>query len=83
MMQRRSFVELAALTVTAGRALAQSPAIERKRRVGLLTGGSQAGASACVAAFKQGMADLGQHEGRNIDCRCVFANGLVEPQAAT
>ncbi len=75
MMQRRSFVELAALTVTAGRALAQSPAIERKRRVGLLTGGSQAGASAYVAAFTQGMADLGWVEGRNVQYHMGYANG--------
>ena len=75
MMQRRLFAELAALTLVAGHALAQSPATERKRRVGLLTGGSQAGASAYVAAFKQGMSDLGWVEGRNVQYHLGYANG--------
>ncbi len=45
------------------------------RRVGLITGGSQAGASAYVAAFKQGMADLGWIEGRNVQYHFAYANG--------
>ncbi len=45
------------------------------RRVGLITGGSQAGASAYVAAFKQGMADLGWMEGRNVQYHFAYASG--------
>ncbi len=45
------------------------------RRVGFITGGSPAGASGYVAAFKQGMADLGWIEGRNVQYHFAYASG--------
>ncbi len=53
----------------------RAQAVPTLRRVGLLTGGSQAIATPYVAAFKQGMADLGWHEGRNVQYHMGYANG--------
>jgi putative ABC transport system substrate-binding protein len=58
---------------TAPRARAQSAAT--LRRVGILHVGSEAGAAAMRAQFKQGMHELGWSEGQNIEYRVVGADG--------
>jgi putative ABC transport system substrate-binding protein len=48
------------------------------RRVGLLSGASEATAAHLRAAFTQGMQDLGWLEGKNIEYRFVYANGDLD-----
>ena len=47
------------------------------RRVGLLSGASEATAAHLGTAFKQGMHELGWTEGKNIEYRALYANGNV------
>lgn len=75
MMQRRSFVALSTLALTAGRALAQGPATERKRRVGVMTTSSPSASAGYVNAFKLGMAELGWQQGKNVEYQMAHANG--------
>lgn len=53
-------------------------AISGRPLVGVLVLGAQVNALAPVAAFMQGMNELGWHEGRNVDYRLAFADGLSE-----
>ena len=75
MMQRRSLGTLVALALLGANALAQGQAGGRKRRVGVMTTPSQAASTAHVSAFKQGMADLGWQEGRNLEYQMAYADG--------
>ncbi len=74
-MQRRSLGTLVAIALLGASALAQGQANARKRRVGVMTTSSPAAAAAYVNAFKQGMADLGWQEGRNVEYQIAYANG--------
>ena len=47
------------------------------RRVGWLSLGSEPNVVHLFAAFKQGMLDLGWHEGKNVEYRVVYADGDV------
>lgn len=47
------------------------------RKVGILSIGSSASAAHLLAAFKAGMHELGWREGRNIEYRPAFADGIV------
>ncbi len=48
------------------------------RRVALLSGASELTAAHLRAALKQGMDDLGWHEGRNVEYRAAYANGNTD-----
>ena len=76
MTSRRALLMIAGemgLLGAAPRARAQSAAT--LRRVGILHVGSEAGAAAMRAQFKQGMHELGWSEGQNIEYRVVAADG--------
>ncbi len=76
-MQRRSLGTLVAIALLGASALAQGQANARKRRVGVMTTSSPAAAAAYVNAFKQGMADLGWQEGRNVEYQMAYADGDI------
>src|SRR5262249_24086675 len=73
-MRRREFIGL--LGGAAARPLA-APARQRMQGVGLLHGQSAATTAQAVAAFRQGLADAGLVEGRNLSIVSRWADGDV------
>jgi ABC-type uncharacterized transport system substrate-binding protein len=59
-------------------AFAQAQQTERVYRIGYLTGGSAAARVPFLAAFKQGMQELGYVEGRNLILEARSADGKFE-----
>ena len=77
MTHRRSVVLAAGVAAfTAHTATLAQPAIV-PRRVGFMTGGSAASAAAYLAAFKQGLAEWGWIEGKNIAVLAAYASGDI------
>jgi putative ABC transport system substrate-binding protein len=73
-MHRRAFVTAAALCVLRARRSGAQPA-ERLARVGILINSNPQDGSTLVAAFRQGMAEAGWAEGRNLILEYRWAEG--------
>ncbi len=78
MIRRRGLALGGGLAVLAGQLWSQAQTGASKPVVGVLVVGTQAGTQAPLAAFTQSLAELGWHDGRNIDYRFVFADGQTE-----
>lgn len=75
MIQRRILGVCTGLALLAAHCNGRTQPGAAMRRVGVLMPGSQASSAGLIAAFKQGMADGGWLEGKNIDYRIGYANG--------
>jgi len=74
---RRRFVLASAGLLLASASSARSQSTTAIRRVGILTIGSSVSGGYLHAAFKSGMRELGWREGRTIEYRSAFADGVV------
>ncbi len=77
MITRRRIVLAGGIGLLVAHRLARGQPAATIRRVGWLSLGSEPNVVHLYAAFKQGMDDLGWHEGKNVDYRVVYADGDV------
>jgi putative tryptophan/tyrosine transport system substrate-binding protein len=77
-MRRREFITLVGGAVAAPLAVRAQQRSEKTARIGLLTRKTDASVSAQIDAFRQGLADLGWVEGRNIRIEHRDAEGQAE-----
>ncbi len=74
---RRSILVAGSIGLLAAHRTSGGPPAATARRVGMLSGASEAAAALPFAAFRQGMHDLGWLEGKNVEYRVVYAAGDV------
>src|SRR5690242_10666523 len=78
-LKRREFITLLGGAAAAWPLAARAQQAERMRRIGVLIGVAQdARGEARLAAFREGMLDLGWSEGRNIRFDIRFSEGNAE-----
>ena len=77
MITRRSVLLAGGIGLLVRHGLAHGQPVTTIRRVGWLSLGSEPNVVHLFAAFKEGMLDLGWHEGKNVEYRVVYADGDV------
>jgi putative tryptophan/tyrosine transport system substrate-binding protein len=78
MITRRTVLLAGGLGLLAAHSTGRGQTAATLRRVALLSGASEATAGHLRAALKQGMDDLGWHEGSNVEYRAAYANGNTD-----
>ena len=78
MITRRSVLRAGGIGRLVAHELSRGQPAAIIRRVGLLSGASEASGALLRTAFAQGMHDLGRLEGKNVEYRFVYANGDLD-----
>ena len=77
-MRRRQFVSFVGVVPLALALMVRAQPSGKLRRIGFLSGSSQASASSILAGFPQGMRELGYVEGKDFTIEWRFAEGRYE-----
>ena len=78
MITRRLFLLAGGIGLVVAHPLSRGQPAATIRRVGMLSGTSEAASAPLSAALRQGMHDLGWVEGKNVEYRFAYANGDVD-----
>jgi len=78
MITRRSVLLAGGIGVLVAHRRSSGQVAATIRRVGMLSGASEAAAAHPYAAFREGMRDLGWRDGTNVEYRFAYANGDVD-----